>query len=215
MLYQPEIFKKYNIKGYFSQKILKEEIPIYFSDVFFPKQVHSDRVLFLEKPSFSLTGDAVVTTSKNLTIGIQTADCLPILVADKNKKIIGAVHAGWRGTLAEILKKTLKKILSLGIDPKDILIAIGPHIQACCYEVGRDLLELLPNNFKTSPFLNKNGNSYYLNLSLLNLFQAKELGVPEKNIWISPECTSCNSEKYHSFRREKNHLYTQISIITL
>ncbi|MGC8872163.1 MAG: peptidoglycan editing factor PgeF [Caldimicrobium sp.] len=216
MLYCPECFQQFKINGYFSQKIPKKEISLYFPKVLFPKQIHSNKVFYLEKIDSSiLEGDAIITTLKNLTIGVQTADCLPILVADKYKRVIGAVHAGWRGTLSGILKKTLEKILSLGIDPEDILIAIGPHIQSCCYEVGEDLIELLPDKFKTSPYLIKRDESFYLNLSLLNLFQAKDLGIPEKNIWISKECTSCNKEKYHSYRREKNYLFSQVSIITL
>ncbi|MEZ0343724.1 MAG: peptidoglycan editing factor PgeF [Caldimicrobium sp.] len=215
MIYQPELFKKFGIKGFFSKKIPKNEVKFLFPEVYFPKQIHSDKILFIEEdPSFE-PGDAVITLAKNLTVGVQTADCLPILIADKKRKIAGAVHAGWRGTFSEILKKTLEKIFSIGFKPEDILIAIGPHIQASCYEVKEDLIECLPSFFKKPPFFQKNGQTFLLNLSLINLYQAKKLGIPEKNIWISPECTHCLKEKYHSYRREKNHNFTQISLITL
>lgn len=215
MLYQPDLFKKFGIKGFFSKKIPKNQVRSLFPEVYFPKQIHSDKILLIEKASSFKPGDAVLTLAKNLTIGIQTADCLPILIADKSQNIVGVVHAGWRGTFSEILKKTLEKIFSFGFKPKDILLAIGPHIQASCYEVKEDLIECLPSPFKSPPFLQKKGHTFYLNLSLINFYQAKIFGIPEDNIWISSECTHCLKEKYHSFRREKNYNFTQISLITL
>jgi len=213
----PENFETFHIKGLFSQKLPKTLIKELFPLVFFPKQVHSDHILLLEKPfsSFSLPGDSVITFSKELAIGIQTADCVPILIADKKKRVIGAVHAGWRGTLKEILRKTLEKIISFGIKSDEFLIAIGPHIKRDCYEVGEEVIEKLPENFRRKPFIMKNGKAYYLNLEALNVFQAKALGIPEKNIWVSKDCTHCHPEKYHSYRREKNYLYTQVALISL
>ncbi len=215
MLYQPELFKKLGIKGFFSKKIPKDEVKLLFPKVYFPKQIHSDRVLFIDERASFETGDAVITTAKDLAIGVMTADCLPILIADRNKRIIGAVHAGWRGTLAEILRKSLEKIFSIGFKPEEFFVAIGPHIQVSCYEVKEDLIDQLPSAFKKPPFLQKKEKHYFLNLSYLNFYQAKKLGIPEENIWISPECTHCLKEKYHSFRRERNHNFTQVSLILL
>jgi len=213
----PEIFKRFRLEGYFSHRLPKERVLTLFPESFFPKQIHSNQVLNLDQayPPFSLVGDAVLIQLPRITLGVQTADCLPILIADKGKKVVSAVHAGWRGTLNGILFKTLEKILTLGFSPEDLLIAIGPHIQARCYEVGEDLVEKLDSSLRKEPFLTRSGGNFYLNLSALNIMQAKSLGVPEENIWVSGECTHCNSEKFHSFRRERNYLYTQVALIRI
>lgn len=215
-LTESPLFKKYNIKGYFSQKVPKNYV-VTLSRLFLPKQIHSDFLIEIEYPipPFSKEGDGAITLLKDFTLAIQSADCLPILIADKGKNIIAAVHAGWRGTLKGILYKAIKIILNKGIEKEDILIAIGPHIQAPCYEVGEEILDVLDRNFKKPPYLTLKNGKYFLNLALMNLFQAVELNIKEEQIWISKECTHCLSDKYHSFRREKNLAFTQLAIISL
>lgn len=210
-------FKDYRISAFFSKKIYQKEVASLYPQVFFPKQVHSDIIieLFTPHPPFSLEGDAVITTLKGQTIGVQTADCVPILIAHRGKEIIAAVHAGWRGTLKNILYKTLMVLINKGLKAKDLLLAIGPHIQASCYEVGEEVLGHLEDTFKKEPFLISKQGKFYLDLGKLNLFQAIEIGVKRENLWISKECTHCLADKYHSFRREGNLNYTQIALISL
>ncbi|MFN4132080.1 MAG: peptidoglycan editing factor PgeF [Caldimicrobium sp.] len=210
------LFKNYKILGFFSKKISKTEVSKVYSHIFFPKQIHSDIIIEVSSPliSFSKEGDAVITTLKGQTIGVQSADCVPLLIAHKEKKVVAAVHAGWRGTLKKILYKTLNAIVNYGFKAEDLLIAIGPHIQASCYEIGKEVLDNLETSFKKEPFLFKKNGKYYLNLAQLNLIQALEMGVKRENIWISEECTHCLAHKYHSYRREGNLNYTQIAIIT-
>ncbi|MFN3505545.1 MAG: peptidoglycan editing factor PgeF [Caldimicrobium sp.] len=211
------IFKPYEIKAFFTTKILKEEIPNLFPYTFFPKQFHSDKIIHLVTPlpAFSEEGDAVITSLKSYAIAIQTADCLPILIGDKKKRVVSCVHAGWRGTLNKLLYKTLKNLLNLGAKPDGLLIAIGPHIQGTCYEVGFEVIGKLDSLWKNPPFLIKNKSKYYLDLAQINLYQALELGIPKENIWISVKCTHCLADKYHSYRREKNLHYTQVALISL
>ncbi|MFN3406470.1 MAG: polyphenol oxidase family protein, partial [Caldimicrobium sp.] len=159
------LFKSYQIKAFFSSKILKEKIPFLFPNTFFPKQIHSDKIIYLftPLPAFSEEGDAVITSLQGYAIGVKTADCLPILIGDKKRRFVSSVHAGWRGTFNWILYKALKSLLDLGTKPDDLIIAIGPHIQASCYEVGLEVVDILPNLWKKTPFLIKRDFKYYLN----------------------------------------------------
>ncbi len=211
------LFSHYQISGYFSHKIPKKDLFKFFPEVFFPKQIHSDKILEIDAPLLPLSkeGDAVVSTLKGYKIGVQSADCLPILIAHKGREIIAAVHAGWRGTLQGIVYKTLKYILHKGFNPKDLLLAIGPHIQVSCYEVGDTILHLLERDFRKPPYLLSKNGHYYLNLAQMNLFQALEAKIPRENLLVSKECTCCLSQKYHSYRREKNLNYTQVALIQI
>jgi YfiH family protein len=169
--------------------------------VYLPIQKHTDKVLVLETSREPKIADAVITQEKGILIGIQTADCVPILLYDRKKKIAGAVHAGWRGTASSILKKTVETMMSrFSGEPADILVAIGPSIRACSYEVGYDVFGAVRDACGGAPFHRKKGEKYYIDLAVANHFQALSMGVPEKNIWVSEECTFCNPEKFFSYR---------------
>jgi YfiH family protein len=89
-----------------------------------------------------LTGDAVITNRPGLLLAVQAADCLPILLVDPVRRVVANVHAGWRGTLARIAEKTIGRMrMRFGAEPSQMLAAIGPGIQECCYEVGREMYE--------------------------------------------------------------------------
>ena len=96
------------------------------------KQMHSAKVIYFENKDSvknNLAGDAIVTKIKNLAIGILTADCVPILLYDPNKKIMGCIHSGWRGALSGILKNTIKKFVDLNCNTSDLVVAVGPCIK--------------------------------------------------------------------------------------
>lgn len=213
----PPLFQRFKIPGIFSSKLPKNEIFNLFPETFFPLQIHSDQIIELNSPTEPLSeeGDGVITQLKGLSIGVQTADCVPILIAHKRQECIASVHAGWRGTLAGILSKTIERILKLGYKPKDLLIALGPHIQGSCYEIKNEVIDALDTNLKKPPFLTQKDGKYFLNLREINLYQAKALGIPAENLWASLDCTHCQENIYHSFRREKNHQYTQVALIHL
>ncbi|MFQ5927676.1 MAG: polyphenol oxidase family protein, partial [Terriglobia bacterium] len=89
-----------------------------------------------------LTGDALITTEPGLLLAVQVADCLPILLVDPVRRVVAAVHAGWRGTLARIVEKTVGRMqMRFGSEPRRLVAAIGPGIHGCCYEVGREVYE--------------------------------------------------------------------------
>lgn len=220
----PEIFKNLKVIGAFSQALPKNfKFSFLFSQNsfkwFFPKQVHGTEILNLDTlavapPSFSISVDAVITSKTEVFIGVRTADCVPILIATKDNRYIGAVHAGWKGSLHRILEKTLKTLINLGVSKEDLLIAIGPHIKVCCYQIKTDVFEILIKNFTNyEEFIIKNKNGLYLDLERLNLFQILNLGIPRENVWISRDCTFCSSDVYWSYRAHRETRGEQISFI--
>ncbi len=128
---------KNNIKK--NLNYVKKKINSKINDITLLYQVHSTKFFIINKfPQKKLIGDALITNIKNLPIGILTADCAPILILDNNKKIIAAVHSGWKGAYKNIVIKVLKKFIKLGSKKKDIIVAIGPTIRQHNYEVGKE-----------------------------------------------------------------------------
>eukprot|EP00828_Plagiopyla_frontata_P048000 TRINITY_DN9053_c0_g1_i3.p3 TRINITY_DN9053_c0_g1~~TRINITY_DN9053_c0_g1_i3.p3 ORF type:complete len:180 (-),score=28.93 TRINITY_DN9053_c0_g1_i3:555-1094(-) len=119
---------------------IKEEFRLW--DVIYLKQIHSDKVLVysLDKYIKDMEGDAIVTQEKNVAIGVFTADCVPIILVDKIKGVIAAIHSGWKGTFDSITLKTIEKMKNeFKCDNSNIKAYIGAHIRQCCYEVSEDL----------------------------------------------------------------------------
>lgn len=180
---------------------IAEILKVKTRDFYLPIQKHTDKVLVLESSREPSIADAVITCEKGVFIGVQVADCVPILLYDPKKEVIGAVHAGWRGTAGGILKNTLRTMEKrFRCDARDVLIAIGPSIKSCCYEVGYDVVQAVERATGEGDYLVRKGEKYYLDLSAANRRQAISLGVAEGGIWISEECTFCSPDKFFSYR---------------
>ncbi len=112
-------------------------------------QIHSDVIHLVEKfPDGALRGDALITNSPGVLLGVQTADCVPVLLADTHRRAVAAIHAGWRGTLARIAAKTLGRMhMEFGTQPGDVIAAIGPAIHRCSYEVGPEVAQAFAGQF--------------------------------------------------------------------
>jgi len=218
----PRIFENFPIIAFFSQKL---PYPFDFNSllnlnqkrIFFPKQIHSTNILEITEfrnSLFEFKCDGTFTKLKNLFLGVRTADCLPILVYIKREKIIGAIHAGWKGSVNGILFKFLKNFLDQGIKSEEIFIAIGPHIKSCCYEVKDEVINKVKKYYPNwqNLILLKN-NKVFLDLTQLNLFQALSLEIPENNIWISQDCTYCLNNLYWSHRFHKTQHGFQVALI--
>lgn len=145
--------------------------------------------------------DALITDVKGVVLNVLTADCVPILLYDKQKEVVAAVHAGWKGTKAQIVYKTVQKMTEMyGCDPKEIIAGVAPSIGRCCYEVGEDVAEHffdIPKGF--SPV----GEKFMLDLPFINQQQLLSAGVQEENIEMSHTCTACNVERFFSYRKEQ------------
>lgn len=175
------------------------------------KQVHSadsSLVTSLSKVQQTpMTCDALLTNEKNILLGIQTADCLPVLVADpKNQAIVG-IHAGWRGTLARIVEKSVEQLVkNFGSNPSNCLAATGPAIGQCCFEIGPEVKEAFETEFPSygSKLFNNhqpNGKSH-MDLRLANQEQLLSCGLKSDNIFVWNDCTLCRMDLYFSYRGE-------------
>lgn len=172
-------------------------------------QVHGDDI-FVIKPygdyfstDKTLNYDAIVTTRENLAICIKTADCVPVFIVDWAKKIIAAVHAGWKGTALEISAKVINLLYDrYDSSPRDILAAIGPSIGMCCFELDEESAETFRNQKDYEDFLlpGNRPNKWIVDLPEANRRQMINCGIPEDNIDLSHLCTSCRQDLFFSYR---------------
>ncbi|MDA8387456.1 MAG: peptidoglycan editing factor PgeF [Nitrospiraceae bacterium] len=151
--------------------------------------------------------DAVITILDGVALGVKTADCVPVLLADEKTGAIGAVHAGWRGTAAAILPAAIAKMTALyGCRPEDMKLAIGPSIRGCCYEVGADVSgQVRAGVGGSADYFRMDENGLFpvhLDLAAANRSSALRAGVRAENIWVSEMCTCCHPERFNSYRRE-------------
>jgi len=191
------------------------------------KQFHSDIVHEVEAlPYEPCRGDASITGRAGLLLGVQTADCVPILLVDTKNRAVAAVHAGWRGTLQRIVTKTIGKMqMRFGTKPADLLAAIGPSIGACCYEVGTEVavqfksqfpnahewfdelrtgdepnplqwLSMMPPGHQPPP------KNVLLDLKRANRAQLLDAGVRSESVFASDLCTACRRDLLFSYRKE-------------
>lgn len=166
-------------------------------------QIHSTQALRAVGLGNAGEGDALITNMSGVPISIRTADCLPILLADPEHFAIGAVHAGWRGTAGEIVCRTLDTMRSeFGTAPERLVAAIGPGIGLCCYEVGKEVAQRFGFTQAT-----------HLDLAAINRGQLVSAGVPASQIDTLGRCTKCESDLFHSYRRDGERAGRMISYI--
>ncbi len=150
--------------------------------------------------------DGFITDCRGVVPIVRTADCVPILLCGRKADgtpVVSSVHAGWRGTVKGIAAEAVRTMISLGTDAATVKAAIGPHIGFCCFEVGRDLYdtvcELCGEAFASRHI--RSVGTLHADLSEMNREILLSCGVSGENIDISPECTFCNNDKYHSHRK--------------
>src|SRR6056297_771308 len=154
--------------------------------------------------------DAMITNQEDICLLIFVADCVPVFLYDKEKKVIGLIHAGWKGTIDLITEKTVSLLQSYwDCKPQDIICAIGPSIGPCCYQVGPEVVDKVRKTFPKNDYLvqvmSKDGRGYF-NLWETNKIQLLDCNIPEKNIEVAELCTCCHSDIFFSSRKE--HRYT-------
>lgn len=166
-----------------------------------------------------LSVDALITNEPNVTLVTHYADCTPLFFVDTVGKAIGLAHAGWRGTVGRIGEEVIKKMTSLyGTNPKDVVVAIGPAISRCCYEVDRDCAENFYNlkDLDNSKFIfPKNEVKYMIDLLETNRQIVMKAGVKEENIVLSDLCTKCNSDLLWSHRATNGHRGTMCAFMCI
>ena len=192
----------------------------------YTKQVHGNAVrtvtdadareLFAPLP---YEADGIVTAVPGLALICYTADCVPVLLCDGANGVIGAVHCGWRSSVADILNHAISGMIGLGAEVGQICAAIGPAIGACCFEVGPEVIEAAEKYVGSLDGLYRPNASqegkYYLDLRGANAKRLKQLGVRPDRIAVSDECTVCSHEKYWSHRYTKGERGSQAALIVL
>jgi YfiH family protein len=162
------------------------------------KQVHSDRIERVDGGRGYLgEGDALVTDRPGVLVGVRTADCVPILIADPEHQAVAAVHAGWRGTAEGIAGKVVSRLTAeYGSRPGALHAAIGPAIGPCCYEVGPEVAE------RFRRWLPDVDGKMHLDLTGINQRQLTTAGVDAAKIYAGSPCTKCGPAELHSYRRD-------------
>jgi YfiH family protein len=164
------------------------------------KQVHGGRVVGANAPHETEADAIVARRCDSIAVGVRVADCVPLLVADPSSGDVAAVHAGWRGVVAQVVSAA---ITTLGGGP--LLAAIGPCIGGCCFEVGRDVAERLERACGRSPasiVVRTAGLKAYVDLRAAVRAQLRELGIAENHIEDVPGCTKHEPGRFHSYRRD-------------
>lgn len=158
--------------------------------------------------------DALITNTPGVALWVFTADCTPILLHDPVSGAVGAVHAGWRGTAAAIVSKTVEAMVqTYGCKPENLCAAIGPNIGQCCFETDRDVPEAMLAAFgqEAQAHIRQVDEKYYVNLKTLNALWLRHSGV--NNIHISADCTACQNQRFWSHRILGTHRGSQGAII--
>jgi hypothetical protein len=188
------------------------------------RQIHGDRVVFFDPASqdieevWQTEGDALITRTPGVALGVFTADCLPIFLYDPVQEAIGVVHAGWRGTAKGVIRKAVEKMGEVFQCQKaDLLAALGPCIGACCYEVDGPVKAAfisggIPWELVSRP---KGEEKWFLDLYEANLFQMQKAGILKENINLSRICTSCHGEAFYSYRNADKTGGRQLNFIAL
>jgi len=204
------------------------------------RQIHSDIIHCVDSsPSQPLPGDGLLTSTPGLLLAIQTADCLPVILVDAKRRVVGVLHAGWRGTLQRIVEKGVGEMFRhFGSRSRDLQAAIGPGIQGCCYEVGEEVRAKFESQFQYAGHLFRETKEsdpvrekypllfltarapghgelppkLFLDLMEANRRQLLAAGVPAKNIETSKLCTNCNNDLLFSYRAEKGRTGRQMAV---
>ncbi len=195
------------------------------------RQIHSDLIHRVDRlPEQLLAGDGLITNTPGLLIAVQAADCVPVIIVDRKRRAVGVFHAGWRGTVKRIVEKGVGEMRRhFGSDPRNMVAAIGPGLQSCCYEVGEEVRTQFESQFvygaslfhevkESDPVREKYpllfltarapGHSelpvkLFLDLVEANRQQLRDAGLAKKNIDASAPCTACHTEMLFSFRGDK------------
>ena len=214
----------YNFSNFFSdrigaylhtnhkQKSVKNIIEEFFDSkkIAIPEQIHSCIVKDIKKECIYSDTDGLVTSEDDLILTLKVADCVPIFLYDNNRKNIGLIHSGWKGTADNIVSNSIKKMIDKNSYPCNIMALLGPSIQSCCYEVGENVAKHFDENSK----LIKNNNKWMLDLHKQIKMSLLDCGLQEKNIQCSDVCTY-DTEECHSYRRDGKNAGRMIAVMRM
>ena len=211
-----------------NRALLAEALGLSARDIVLPHQVHDTQVYVVgdeyiaadeaERARLIDGIDALVTTQTGLCIGVSTADCVPVILYDTHLRVAAAVHAGWRGTVARIVSKTLAVMATnFGSQPQDIKAVIGPSISQVAFEVGDEVYDhFCAQGFPMSAIATKIHSRWHIDLWKANELQLTSFGIPLPNIHTTNICTHTRHDEFFSARRlsiNSGRIYTGITIL--
>ncbi|WP_428659169.1 peptidoglycan editing factor PgeF [Runella sp.] len=174
-------------------------------------QVHGDTIQLVTEPGRAEGFDALVTNVPEIMVGVTVADCTPVLIYDARCGVVGAVHAGWRGTVSQLVYKTLETMHGeYGTAPGDCYAYVGTCIDECAFEVGEEVAEQFPDTFKRFDAVTK---KFLVDLKRANAAQLENFGIPAAQIEISPYSTITHNADYFSYRLEKGQTGRMLAVI--
>jgi YfiH family protein len=184
-----------------------------------PRQVHGSDVAAVDERALAGevargAADAIIADVPGLACAVRTADCVPILIADRETRCVAAIHAGWRGVVNGVAITALSAFRARGSRPEHLLAAIGPHIGAAAFEVGREVAEQLATASRASAAVTSlTEPKAHADLARILVAQLEELGVPVANVEVLPGCTFLEPERFFSYRRDGKASGRQLSAI--
>ena len=178
-------------------------------------QVHQSELLWCsgEGKMHSQQADILMTHRSNTAVAVRIADCLPILLADPETGIVAAVHAGWRGTAASIVKTAVEAMLKHGAQHGKLLAALGPCIGPCCFAIGKDTAEALKKSTAGANDCFIHTSEIHADLAEINVLQLIEAGLNKSHIEVHKACTACHTEDFFSFRRDGKQSGRQLAVV--
>ncbi|MDY7224795.1 peptidoglycan editing factor PgeF [Hyalangium rubrum] len=183
------------------------------------KQVHGDRVLHVTGGQATAMlqphrgeADALWTDQPGEWVGVSTADCVPVLLVDPDGKRVAAVHSGWRGTDADVSARAVETLVASGAKPERLLVAVGPAIQQCCYVVSEELARHFATRFGPDVVVAR-GDEFRLDLSRAVVLTLRRTGVKVANMDVLQDCTSCDSTRFFSHRRDHGRTGRHINFV--
>ena len=203
-----------------NRSLLATHLGIPATHIILPRQTHSTEVRLIDAPpqDDELQGvDALITQTPRLCIGVSTADCIPILLYDPVHRTLAAIHAGWRGTVGKIVRRTIGQMQAhCRTRPTDLIATIGPGISREAYEVGEELPRLFEEaGFPLPHIAEKRNGSWHLDLPAANRIELLRCGLPENQITHSRLCTHTHNDRFFSARRQGIHsgrIYTALML---
>ena len=197
-------------KYYQDNQVIAKKLELLPTMFAVPEQVHSSNVICIDRPGTYKNTDGLITNHPNVILTLKVADCVPIyLYADKSR-IIGLVHAGWRGTIGGIISNSIENMIQMGAKKKEINVFLGPSIGFCCYEVNNDVADYFNLNAKIKL---KNGK-WKVGIREQIKSMLVKLDILSKNIKISNLCTF-ETIDYHSYRRDGINSGRMIALMSL
>jgi YfiH family protein len=181
------------------------------------QQVHGDKLLWC-KGSGTMhndEADILLTDQAETALAIRTADCLPILLADPKTGIAAAVHAGWRGTVAQVATSAILEMQSHGVQAKNILASLGPCIAPCCFHIDMITAEKLANSTPQAEFHIQRDQKITADLREINALQLIQCGLADVHIERINACTACDNKRFFSYRRDNKLAGRHLAVVAL